>query len=308
MNSTSFDSMDAAQEQANEVGKKRIDIPIRKSFVRSWDGETPAPLSQIYSGGRGGLVAVKLYAALIWRCARSPYETSKPARAWATLLDLPDPQKNGARRIKNAMRTLAEANLITVSQRNGEANLIQLKLEDGSGRAYSLPSSAFQFARTDEQRQRHMYFKIARTLWLDGTFQDLPGPATVMLLILLAEQADKKDVWFSTKEFPSRYRISHKTRAEGTAQLVARGLLETTSKPLSGRWNSSTFDRVRTRSIYRLTEDTFTNGADEVEPGTGLVGDGIPQYADVINAATGKIETVHPLGGTGTGVKKRKSK
>jgi hypothetical protein len=60
--------------------------------------------------------------------------------------------------------------------------------------AASLPSSAFQFARTDDQRQRHMYFKIARSLWLDGTFQDLPGPATIMLLILLAEQADKKDV------------------------------------------------------------------------------------------------------------------
>lgn len=129
-----------------------------------------------------------------------------------------------------------------------------------------------------------------------------------MLLILLAEQADKKDVWFSTTEFPARYRISHKTRAEGTAQLVARGLLETTSKPLSDRWNSSTFDRVRTRSIYRLTEDTFTNGAEEAEPGTGVVDDGIPKSADVVNMATGKIAVAQPPGGTRSGVKRRKSK
>jgi hypothetical protein len=86
---------------------------------------------------------------------------------------------------------------------------------------------------------------------------------------------------------------------------VARGLLETTSKPLSARWKSTTFDRVRTRSIYRLTDDTFTNSADVAEPGTGLVDDGIPKYADLVKRAAGQIPVAQPPGGTRSGVKKR---
>ncbi|MGW4394921.1 hypothetical protein ACWEHA_06475 [Amycolatopsis nivea] len=257
-NPTSLDSLDAAQEQADAVGRRRVDIPVRKSFVRSWDEESPAPLAEIYVGGQSGLVAVKLYLALLWRCAKTPYETDKPARAWATLLDLPDPNTKGARRVANALKTLQQAKLITVSAQAGHPNLVGLAMEDGSGRAYSPPASAYQFARTDQQKQRHMYFKVARELWLDGTIQALPGPALAMLLILLAERADKEPAWFSTAAFPRRYRISHKTRAEGTRQLVARGLLTTDRQPLASTKNASVYDEVRKRTLYRLTDRTFT--------------------------------------------------
>ncbi|MGW4829623.1 hypothetical protein ACWEOG_18720 [Amycolatopsis japonica] len=257
-NSTSLEAMDAAQEQADEVGRRRIDIPVRKSFVRSWDEAAPAPLAQIYAGGRSGLVAVKLYLALLWRCAKPPYETDKPARAWATLLDLPDPNTRGARRIASALKTLREANLITTTAQAGHPNLVGVKMEDGSGHAYSPPANAYQFARTDPQKQRHMYFKVARQLWIDGTVQALPGPATVMLLILLAEQADQRPAWFSTSTFPGRYKISHKTRAEGTRQLVARGLLQTSREALASSKNASVYDEVRKRTLYQLTERTFT--------------------------------------------------
>ncbi|MGW5703884.1 hypothetical protein [Amycolatopsis japonica] len=255
--STSLDSLEAAKEQSEAVGRRR-DIPVRKSFVRSMDGATPAPLAQIYAGGRGGLVAVKLYLALIWRCAAAEYETDKPARAWATLLDLEDPRGKGARRVSNAMKTLQEAKLITITAQDGRPNVTRLLVEDGSGGVYSPPSTAYQFSKTPEQRRENMYFKIAGQLWLDGVFQELSGPATVMLLILLAEQADdpKKKIWFSTSEFPKRYRISHKTRANGTAELVARGLLKTEREPLSPK--ASVFETVRKRTIYRLLDDPDT--------------------------------------------------
>lgn len=251
--STSAASIDAATELAESSGR-RVDIPVRKGFVRSLDdGKTPAPMSLIYAGGRSGIVAVKLYLALIWRCAAAPFTTDKPARAWATLLDLEDPNGKGVRRISRAMRTLAASKLITLTEQDGYPNLVTLAIETGSGASYTIPSTSYNRARTDEQKVQHRYFKISRSLWTEGYIQDLSGPATIMLLILLAEQADSKDVWFSTEQFPLRYRISHKTRAEGTSELVRRGLLKTHRESLSRIGGTAVFDPRRKRTLYRLT-------------------------------------------------------
>ncbi len=257
----------AAQDQADGVGQRRIDIPVRKSFVRVWDDASAdsAPLARIYAGGRSGIVAVKLYIALLWRCAAPPYQTDKPARAWATLLGLTDPTGKGARRVTDALKTLASAQLVKITAQPGHPNMIEIRMEDGSGRAYSPPSTAFQFARTDVQKRTHMYSKLSRELWLDGTFQSLSGPATVMLLILLAERADRELVWFSTTAFPARYRISHKTRAAGTAELVSRKLLEVDRQVLPATRNSSVFDPVRKRTRYRLVGHARTGPVETLD-------------------------------------------
>jgi len=261
--STSAASIDAADELAQGSGR-RVDTPVRKGFVRSLDdGKTPAPMSQIYAGGRSGIVAIKLYLALIWRCSAAPFSTGKPARAWATLLDLEDPNGKGVRRISRAMRALATSKLITLTEQDGKPNLVTLTNETGSGASYTLPSTAYARAGTEEQKTQHRYFKIAQRLWTEGYIQDLSGPATIMLLILLAEQADSKDVWFSTAQFPQRYRISHKTRAEGTRELVRRDLLTTHRESLSWNGGTAVFDPRRKRTLYRLTAVSAAT-ADEV--------------------------------------------
>ena len=209
-------------------------------------------MSQIYAGGRSGLVAIKVYLALIWRCSAAPFSTDKPARAWATLLDLPDPAGKGARRISNALRTLSASKLIRLTEQDGRPNLVTLVNETGSGTDYAIPSTAHQFAKTPQQKAEHLYFKISPSYWTSGEFQALSGPATVLLLILLAEQAETREVWWSTEQFPLRYHISHKTRADGTRELRNRGLLVTRRQSLSSRDKDSIFDDRRMRTIYRL--------------------------------------------------------
>lgn len=274
---TSLASKTAARELNNSAGR-RIDTPVRKSFVRPM---TPvsgpiAPLARIYSGGRGGMVAVKLYAALLWRCSAPPYSTEKPARAWATLLDLDDPEGNGARRIKDAMKKLAGEGLIRITENPGFPNTITLRDESGSGRAYQLPSTAYTFAKTNKAKPevlaRDLYFKIPGKLWTNGYIQELSGPAMVMLMIFLAEQAGEGErVWFSTEEFPKRYNISHKTRAAGTAELVERGLLKVKAESLASGPYSTTFDTRRRRKVYELTPMARAAGRDLVAEAAPVV-------------------------------------
>lgn len=257
--SVSKDSLEAARALAASSGR-RVDTPVRKSFVRPMVPEVSAkaPLAQIYSGGRSGTVAVKLYLALLWKCSAPPFSTSQPARAWATLLDLADPAGAGARRIKDAMRALANAGLIDMQTRAGYPNVVTLRDESGSGSEYELPSTAYsrakRFRSGDDQLAANTYFKVPQALWTRGYIQKLTGPELVMLLILLAEQGGTGErIWFSTNEFPRRYNISHKTRAAGTRGLVARGLLEVESESLASRPGASVFDMQRRRKVYRLT-------------------------------------------------------
>ena len=252
----SAESLNVAQVILDSSGR-RVDTPVRKSFVRS---EVPAvrpPLAQLYSGGRGGAVPIKLYLALLWRCSAPPFTTEAPARAWAQLLDLDDPEGRGARRINAALAKLAAARLITVSPRPGIGNEIGLLDESGDGTPYGLPSTGYIRAATAKApaaaRDRHRYFKVPSRLWLEGHIQELSGPGLVMLLILLAEEGDRgKEVWFSTGAFGERYGISHKPRTEGTRELVDRRLLRVKREKLAVRSRSTPFSAERIRNVYTL--------------------------------------------------------
>lgn len=204
-------------------------------------------------------MAVKLFLALIWRSAAPPFDSAIPARAWAVLLDLPDPAGKGARRISAALRALERESLVVVERKSGRPPRVTLLDESGDGSPYSLPSSAYTRAgaaahRTADEVGRHRYFKVGSPLWRTGEVQAMSGPALVMLLILLAERGGEgMPVWFSTSAFHERYRISHQTRSTGTRELLVSGLvrIERESVALSPR--ASTFDPLRTRNVYSLT-------------------------------------------------------
>lgn len=94
-------------------------------------------------GGRGAAVPVMLYVALIWKCAKKPFDVKLPARKWAELLGLPDPSGKGARRIANALQTLDGLRLIKLDEVHGEASRVTLLDESGDGSDYELPSTAY---------------------------------------------------------------------------------------------------------------------------------------------------------------------
>jgi hypothetical protein len=240
--------------------KRRLHPPVRKLFAASVDPSAPAPLAQLVSArGRGGAVPLKLYLALLWRCSAAPYDTDISARRWATLLSLPDPNDKGARRVTEALRTLERLKLVQVTRVRGESSNIKLLREDGSGSEYSLPSTAYSKAAASK-KPTHLYFKVPATLWTKGHIQQMSAPALAMLLAVLAEEGeDGREVWWSTELFPARYSIAPATRAKGTAELVARGLLHVRKQLIAKAPGQSSFATQAVRNIYCLLGDATTN-------------------------------------------------
>ena len=269
----------SALEKADEIrdgAGRRTSAPVRKWFVRSLDGKTPM-LSTLYSGpgkgGRSGFVSIKVLLSLLWKTSKPPFETIMTAPALAELLDLPDPRGNGARRVRDALRALTAANLIRVVPRPGTSPLIQLMNETGNGEEYSLPSTSYTLSQLTKPPKEsvtdpNLYFQLPAELWTEGFFQTLKGPGLVMLLILLAEQANKRPVWFSGREFTDRYQISPSTRTKGTQELVDLGLLIRKSVPLPSTWGGSTFEQQRRRYEYRLTGVIDRLSSAETPPST----------------------------------------
>ncbi|MDR6912920.1 hypothetical protein J2W54_004933 [Rhodococcus fascians] len=197
-------------------------------------------------------MAIKLYIALIWRCAAPPFDTEIPYRKWAALLSLDDPDGAGVKRISEAFKTLEAERLVTITHNPGLSPTITLREESGSGANYSLPSSAYVAGGKD--RDRHLYFKIPTRLWTSGKIQLLSAPAVAVLLAVLATQeAPGKEVWWSVNFFDDQFGLRPATRARGTRELVDEDLLKV-RKTRVGESNFSTrdFSRERVRNVYRL--------------------------------------------------------
>lgn len=244
----------------------RKSVPIRNSFVRNDDPSKDAPLKKLVTGGggRGAAVPLMLYVALIWKCARKPFDVKLPARMWAELLGLPDPSGKGARRIANALQTLEGLQLIRLDKVHGEASRVTLLDESGDSSDYEAPSTAWSRGGL----KRDLYFKVSSRLWTSGKFQQLSAPGLTMLLILLEEGGYKpgesksveglkvmpegREVWFTTENFPLRYGISPSMRSRGTAELETIGLLRTKRRPVGPPGTGVSFTTQKMRKVYVL--------------------------------------------------------
>lgn len=261
------------------VGRRKS-VPIRKSFVRSEDPDKLAPLAQLVAGGggRGGAVAVKLYVALIWKCAGAPFTVKRSARQWAQLLGLPDAAGKGARRVTNALQVLKGLRLIKLDKTRGDASEVTLLDESGEGLDYQIPSTTYSRGG----QKRDLYFQISSKLWTSGEFQSLRGPGLTMLLILLTEEGYKpgnfpalslkgplrsgKDVWFTTENFPARYGISAATRSRGTKELEEAGLLDTWRMPVGPKNKLLTFSTEKVRKVYVLLGNAVIGDEEDAKP------------------------------------------
>lgn len=234
----------------------RIDTPLRKTFVRSPTDNSSVrpPLAQLFRrGGRGPAVPLKLYLAILWRCSGGTYDTDISARQFAAVLDLPDPNTAGARRITDALERLEAVRVVALSKRRGDSTVVQLLAESGSGAAYSTPSGKIARGKVKPD-DPNLFFKVPVDLWLSGHLQRMDAPAVAMLLILLAEQArPAHPAWFATEIFPARYHLSSPVRSRGTKELSDRGLLQVTKKLVEG--GAQSYGRERVRNKYALINE-----------------------------------------------------
>lgn len=259
----SAEALDAAASVAARVSERSLQL--RRSFVVA-QAEAPGlpPLARLIRGGRGGEVRLKVYLSLLWFAANPPYDVTYPARAWAQLLDLPDVEVGGARRVSEALAWLAREKFIQLQPRPGLPSRVVLLNELGDGKPYVVPGAVwrtFDQVTTDLERQQQRYLRLPPALWTRGWLAILDAAALAMLLIVTAEsQGDKgpRRVWFSPQEAAARYALSPTTRTKGLSQLTKTGIV-TAEKIAAGR---DAFDLRRTRNAFRLRLDRLEQPAE----------------------------------------------
>lgn len=232
----------------------RTAAPVRRQFVeRMSPTAADPPLARMLRGGRGGAVRLKLELSFLWFAAKEPYKLTYPARAWATLLDLPDPNGNGARRINDAVLWLEEQGFIKVAGQPGQPNEITMLNEVGDRTAYELPGQAYNRLRsTPSAAEAHRYFQLPNSLWTSGWLQVLSGAGLAMLLALYTELGRRDplttDLWFSPSQADMRFALSEDTRSKGLRELRSAGLVNASRRSIS----PDTFDFRRLRNVYQL--------------------------------------------------------
>ncbi|MFJ9473085.1 hypothetical protein [Streptomyces caniferus] len=242
-----------AAEGAGRYGRKKAQL--RYSFVeRATPDDPPPPLAQMLRGGRGGHVRLKLYLSYLWMQRDDVAQgLTFTARAWATLLDLPDPPKAGARRISDAQSWLTEHRFITVESQPGRPNQVVVLNETGSGEPYIAPGAAAkkEAATNLSGAVLHRYVQIPKTFWLNGHLTLLSGAGLAMFLVLLCERGPADDdtaLWFSPKQAQNRYALSEDTRGKGLRELANAGLVTTKRRAI----NPTDFEVVHMRNVHYL--------------------------------------------------------
>lgn len=257
-------SLEVAAAIKSRLGRRKT-APVRVAFVRRQDGSgARPPLAKLMSVGRGNDVRLKLQLSFLWFAASPPHDLTYPARAWATLLGLDDPDTNGARRVRQGITALREAGLVEVAARQGQPSTIYLLEESGSGDAYSLPGDAYNRLRNTPDGWRHQYFQVPDALWTSGWLSVLSGAALAMLLVLMAEQGPRSsdvDLWFSPRVARERYGLSDETRSKGLRELRAAGLI--TARRKAAQRDALDFRRVR--NTYRIVNARFDDLAEVPE-------------------------------------------
>jgi hypothetical protein len=249
---------DRAVRAANVLSQrlKHRPLRVRFSFVRNDEGDPgPPPLARLLRGGRGGGVRLKLLLSLLWAAGGGDerHKTNAyPARAWAALLDLPDPEGNGQRRIRDAVQWLEAHEFVRTERHPGKPMVLQLLREDGSGRAYTDPAKtarALKEGRFQKAKAREYHVTLPDSFWTEGWIVTLSPRAVAMLLVLAdVTFSDREWDWASPRIARQRYGLSEDTWSRGTAELKARGIIEVRKRPVD--WDDFEFRRVRNE--YRL--------------------------------------------------------
>ena len=230
-----------AELAATKVYKRSA--PVRRYFIRA-RGEQPSPLAQLLRGGQSGEVRLKLYLSIIWIAAKEPHQTDFTASSWAALLDLPDPDRLGARRIRDAIHWMEDRDLLRADRRAGYQPVLYLLDDAGRGEPYQQPGSVGGV--------ENRYFKVPATFWTNGWLVALSGTAVALLLIAFDQEMEQGNPpgpytwWLSPTLRKKHYCFGRDTWSRAEAELVHHGILEVSHAPV----DDSTFGMRRVRNVY----------------------------------------------------------
>lgn len=259
-------------ERERAFGKRKsAGAPIRRDFIEKPE-EGSSPLSQLLSGakaakgggGRGGRLRVALLLTLIWQLARSPHTTIRPARYWADLLELEDPDKAGARAIRSTLLELERRGFIRTEDRGpGKVPEIILMNESLSKTDYKLP---YLQAIEEGKDGDTSYFRVPESFWASGLSAKLSGAGLAMYLIAMSRAGwgNEPSFWISPAQFRSQYGLGESSRKKGLRELVDLGVVthELRSIDRSGHAGYRRFQR----SVYTVVAHYRVAGSTIPEP------------------------------------------
>ena len=223
------------------TSKRRV-VPVAIEFIRRED-RLPPPLAKLLRGGRGGDVRLKLYLSMNLLAVRDPFDVRPlPARVWAEMLELPNPETNGARRVNEALTSLEHHKLISIEDRRpGRPPRVYLLSHAGDGEKYSRP--------------RRTWVNLPVAFWQNGWIVKLSGRA-IALFLILSELKGGRDtaegVWVRPDRARSHYALSEDTWTRGVKELKEVELVTVTREKHGQRW-----DFVRLRNKYRVNAARF---------------------------------------------------
>lgn len=242
------------KETLAQMGPRRgRGAPLRDSFFRCRsDGSGGYPLARLMSsrsgsgGGRGGRTRVSLYLSLIWVASGKDHSSQRPARYWAGLLGLDDPEHAGARVVSNTWAELAARNLVSMTpgQYTGDVPTVRLLREDGSGEPYTIPTG----------RDGDTYRRVPESVWeslIPGAM--VTGAGLAMYLVALRTAYIKGELdglAFPSAHFREEYGLGESTRKSGLRNLVDQGVLDVERQHVDGFGQLG--GRIRSRNLYDL--------------------------------------------------------
>jgi hypothetical protein len=260
---------ESALEYGLDVARRVHDrpAPVRNGFIERWrPSDPPPPLAAMLGGGQGGSVRLKLLLSLIWFSVKAPHNTDYPARAWAALLGLDEPETNGARRVNAAIAWLEKNNYLRVKPRPGMPAEVFLLDERGDGRPYTIPAEALKAKSDGERPTRDDYWvPLPPEFWTKGWISVLRAAAVAMLLVLLDDAKARKDsdgIWHSPSRAADRFALSQDTRTDGLLELEAYNIVDKRRTPIS----PGVFDYRRMRNVYDLHVEQLTAMPGELRP------------------------------------------
>lgn len=228
--------------QAVLRSKRASTVRFPQQFARDRQGKNPdPPLARLLRGH--GEVRLKVFMTVLMMATAAPHAKKVAAADLATMLDLPDPQKAGSRRVNKAFRDLVEMGLVARTVEPGHVPETKVLDPAGSGEGWS------------DLKLPNPYITMPVALWRRGWFVALSGRA-IALLVVLRELTNGRSAPNGTWVDGIRkrqYGLSDDTWTRSVAELREAGLLEVREHIQPSR------GEPRRRNLYTLRLERLEN-------------------------------------------------
>lgn len=224
----------ALLEAAVRRSKRNASVRVPQAFARDRQSHPPVPpLAMLLQGG--GEVRIKVLLTVLMMATKSPHATRVTSKDLAAMLNLPNPEAAGSRRVNKALGDLEKLQLARRERKPGYVPNTQVLYPGGGG---------------EEWNDRYLpegYIALPLDLWRRGWLLALSGRALALLIILreLTHGRASKGAWADGIR-KRQYGLSEDTWTKASKELVEAGLLDIREDVYSSH------GEPRRRNVYTL--------------------------------------------------------